>query len=85
LTWGRWRRRIQARHDDRPSGNATLLRHSRTAARAPDCGGNVSDDDFPEAVKKLQARAETSYELTSGKYTEGAKSPAEGAKKKLQA
>jgi hypothetical protein len=46
------------------------------------CDENVSDDDFPEAVKKLKARAEKSYELTGGKYTEGAKSPVEGAIKK---
>jgi hypothetical protein len=49
------------------------------------CDENVSDDDFPEAVKKLKARAEKSYELTGGKYTEGAKSPVEGAIKKPQA
>jgi hypothetical protein len=46
------------------------------------CDENVADDDFPEAVKKLKARAEKSYELVGAKYTEGAKSPVEGAIKK---
>ncbi|HEY1602036.1 MAG TPA: hypothetical protein VGG64_20705 [Pirellulales bacterium] len=59
-----------------------MLRHSRTAARAPDCGGNVSDDDFPDAVKKTRSPRRQSCELTGGKYTEGAKSPVEGAIKK---
>ncbi len=46
------------------------------------CDENVSDDDFPEAVKKLKARGEKCYELIGAKYTEGAKSPVEGAIKK---
>ncbi|HEY4311017.1 MAG TPA: hypothetical protein VGN12_16315 [Pirellulales bacterium] len=49
------------------------------------CDDSVSDDDFPGAVKKLKARAEKSYELVGAKYTEGAKSPVEGAIKKPSA
>jgi hypothetical protein len=46
------------------------------------CDDSVSDEDFPEAVKKLKARGEKCYELIGAKYTEGAKSPVEGAIKK---
>jgi hypothetical protein len=46
------------------------------------CDENVSDEDFPEAIKKLKARAEKTYALIGAKYTEGAKSPVEGAIKK---
>ncbi len=46
------------------------------------CDENVKDDDFPEAVKRLRARAEKTYALIGAKYTEGAKSPVEGAIKK---
>jgi hypothetical protein len=46
------------------------------------CDDSVKDDDFPTAVKKLRTRAEKSYELVGAKYTEGAKSPVEGAIKK---
>jgi hypothetical protein len=46
------------------------------------CDDSVSDDDFPAAVKKLRTRAEKAYELVGAKYTEGAKSPVEGAIKK---
>jgi len=49
------------------------------------CDENVADEDFPEAVKKLKARAEKSYELIGAKYTDGAKSPVEGAIKKPEA
>lgn len=46
------------------------------------CDDAVKDEDFPEAIKKLRKRAEKSYELMGAKYTEGAKSPVEGAIKK---
>jgi hypothetical protein len=46
------------------------------------CDDTVKEDDFPEAVKKLKARAEKTYELIGAKYTVGAKSPVEGAIKK---
>ncbi|HEV7998461.1 MAG TPA: hypothetical protein VGP63_01195 [Planctomycetaceae bacterium] len=46
------------------------------------CDDNVKDEDFPEAVKRLKARAEKTYALIGAKYTEGAKSPVEGAIKK---
>jgi hypothetical protein len=46
------------------------------------CDDNVKDEDFPEALKRLKARAEKTYALIGAKYTEGAKSPVEGAIKK---
>jgi len=46
------------------------------------CDENVREDDFPAAIKKLQARAEKTYALIGARYTEGAKSPVEGAIKK---
>lgn len=49
------------------------------------CDDSVKDEDFPEAIKKLRKRAEKSYELMGAKYTEGAKSPVEGAIKKPNA
>ena len=38
--------------------------------------------NFAEALKRLKERAEKTYELIGAKYTEGAKSPVEGAIKK---
>jgi hypothetical protein len=46
------------------------------------CDENFEEDQFAEAVKRLKARAEKTYELIGAKYTEGAKSPVEGAIKK---
>ena len=46
------------------------------------CDETVSDSDFPAAIKKLEERATKTYELIGAKYTEGAKSPVEGAIKK---
>jgi hypothetical protein len=43
------------------------------------CDETVSDDDFPLAIKKLEERALQAYKLIGAKYTEGAKSPVEGA------
>lgn len=48
------------------------------------CDDTVTDEDFPEALKKLKARAEKTYDLIGAKYTEGAKSPVEGAIKKAE-
>ncbi len=49
------------------------------------CDETVSDDDFPAAIKKLEERAVKTYDLIGAKYTEGAKSPVEGAIKKEEA
>jgi hypothetical protein len=49
------------------------------------CDDSVKDEDFPEAIKKLRKRGEKSYELMGAKYTEGAKSPVEGAIKRKTA
>lgn len=46
------------------------------------CDENFEEEQFEEAVKRLKARAEKTYELIGAKYTEGAKSPVEGAIKK---
>lgn len=43
------------------------------------CDETVSEDDFPVALKKLEERGAKTYELIGAKYTEGAKSPVEGA------
>ncbi len=48
------------------------------------CDENFEEDQFPEALKRLKLRAEKAYELTGAKYTEGAKSPVEGAIKKIE-
>ena len=43
------------------------------------CDEEMHPENFKEALAQLRKRAEKSYELTGGKYTEGAKSPVEGA------
>ncbi|HET6326545.1 MAG TPA: hypothetical protein VFG04_17850 [Planctomycetaceae bacterium] len=43
------------------------------------CDDNVKDEDFPAAIKRLKERAEKTYALIGAKYTEGAKSPVDGA------
>jgi hypothetical protein len=49
------------------------------------CDDTVEEGNFTDALKKLQERAEKTYELIGAKYTEGAKSPVEGAIKKPMA
>jgi hypothetical protein len=46
------------------------------------CDESFEEEQFEVALKKLKARAEKTYELIGAKYTEGAKSPVEGAIKK---
>ncbi|MBI1784506.1 cytochrome c, partial [Candidatus Sumerlaeota bacterium] len=43
------------------------------------CDESVKDDDFPKALDRLKERALKSYKLQGGKYTEGTKSPLDGA------
>jgi hypothetical protein len=43
------------------------------------CDENAKEDDFKNGLEKLRARAEESYRLMGAKYTEGARSPVEGA------
>jgi hypothetical protein len=43
------------------------------------CDESFQEDDFKGALERLQKRAEKTYELIGAKYTEGAKSPVEGA------
>ncbi|MBO0722022.1 MAG: hypothetical protein J2P41_14455 [Blastocatellia bacterium] len=46
------------------------------------CDENARDEDFQKGLERLKKRAELAYAMTGGKYTEGAKSPVEGAIKK---
>ena len=46
------------------------------------CDESFQESDFETGLKKLKERAEKTYELIGAKYTEGAKSPVEGAIKK---
>jgi hypothetical protein len=48
------------------------------------CDESFEEDQFAECLKKLKARGEKCYQLIGAKYTEGAKSPVEGAIKKPQ-
>ncbi|REK08221.1 MAG: hypothetical protein DWQ37_20460 [Planctomycetota bacterium] len=43
------------------------------------CDESYQEDDFKLALEKLKKRAAKTYELVGAKYTEGAKSPVEGA------
>ncbi|MGD9723038.1 MAG: hypothetical protein AB7O59_17295 [Pirellulales bacterium] len=46
------------------------------------CDESYEESNFDDALKKLKDRAEKTYALIGAKYTEGAKSPVEGAIKK---
>lgn len=48
------------------------------------CDENFKEDHFHEGLEKLKARAAKTYELIGAKYTEGARSPVEGAIKKMK-
>lgn len=48
------------------------------------CDENYEDKDFQSGLERLKKRAELAYVLSEGKYTEGAKSPVEGAIKKTE-
>jgi hypothetical protein len=48
------------------------------------CDESFEEEQFGEALKRLKARAEKSYDLIGAKYSEGAKSPVEGAIKKVE-
>jgi hypothetical protein len=48
------------------------------------CDETFEEADFEKGRKKLRERAEKTYELIGAKYTEGAKSPVEGAMKKTE-
>lgn len=43
------------------------------------CDEEMSAESFEVALEKLKERAEEAFELTGGRYTEGASSPVEGA------
>jgi hypothetical protein len=43
------------------------------------CDESFQEEDFKTALEKLKKRAEQTYALIGAKYTEGAKSPVEGA------
>jgi hypothetical protein len=46
------------------------------------CDENAKEEDFQKGLEKLKQRAELAYAMTGGKYTEGSKSPVEGAIRK---
>jgi hypothetical protein len=46
------------------------------------CDETFEEKNFDDALKKLKDRAEKTYALIGAKYTEGAKSPVDGAIKK---
>jgi hypothetical protein len=46
------------------------------------CDESFQEEDFANALEKLKKRAEQTYALIGAKYTEGAKSPVDGAIKK---
>lgn len=46
------------------------------------CDENFEEKDFQNGFDTLKKRAEQAYAINGGKYTEGAKSPVEGAIKK---
>ena len=46
------------------------------------CDENFKEENFKEGYERLKARAEKAYAMIGAKYTEGAKSPVEGAIKK---
>lgn len=46
------------------------------------CDESAKEGDFKNGLDELKKRAELAYVMTGGKYTEGAKSPVEGAIKK---
>jgi len=48
------------------------------------CDESFEEADFEKGLKKLKERAEKTYGLIGAKYTEGAKSPVEGAMKKVE-
>src|SRR5262245_28732677 len=43
------------------------------------CDENFKEENFQEGLENLKGRAAKTYELIGAKYTEGAKSPVEGA------
>lgn len=43
------------------------------------CDETFQEEDFKAALERLKKRAEKTYDLIGAKYTEGAKSPVEGA------
>ncbi len=46
------------------------------------CDENAKEEDFKEGLDRLRKRAEETYNLIGARYTEGARSPVEGAIKK---
>jgi len=48
------------------------------------CDESFTEEDFSAAVARLKQRAEKTYALIGARYTEGAKSPVEGAIKKAE-
>ena len=49
------------------------------------CDESAKEEDFEKGLERLKQRAAKTYDLTGGKYTEGASSPVEGAIRKSKA
>lgn len=63
-----------------PGGMKQWKRHGLTfESCCAFCDENFKEEDFEEGLKRLKARAEKAYKLMGAKYTEGARSPVEGA------
>ena len=67
------------RGDAREAASRSMATVSSGRAAARSATRRCIPENFKEALAQLRKRAEKSYELTGGKYTEGAKSPVEGA------
>ena len=66
-----------------PGGMMQWKRHGVTfESCCAFCDENFEEKNFQEGLEKLKERAEKTYALIGAKYTEGAKSPVEGAIKK---
>lgn len=63
-----------------PGGIGGWIRHDLTwEVCCQFCEENITEQDFDLAFERLKKRAASAYELTGGRYVEGASSPTEGA------
>lgn len=66
-----------------PGGMMQWKRHGVTfESCCAFCDENFKEENFEEGLERLKARAAKTYDLIGAKYTEGARSPVEGAIKK---
>jgi hypothetical protein len=66
-----------------PGGMMQWKRHGVTfESCCAFCDENFKEENFEEGLERLKERAAKTYDLIGAKYTEGARSPVEGAIKK---